>query len=564
MKPEVKVLLIEDNIDDAELFQEVMLEATSPRFSFEHVRTLLDAESHVSSNGMDVILLDLALPDSNGLNTLSRARNWATDHPIVVLTVSENDELINQALEMGAQDYIVKRDVDSSVLVRSVRYAIERQRIQVELRSSEKRYRAVVEDQTELICRYLPDGSLTFVNEAYCRYFGRRREDLLGRSFVVSLHSQDRLSSSGMIKIPSPEDPVWTYERRVIMPSGEERWQHWTERAIFDEKGKLAEFQSVGRDITERKRAEAALKESEERYRALVELAPDGIIVHVDGEVVFANSSAARIMGAPNVDMLKGRNFLEFVHEDHAEDLNRRLQSIQRSGSGALSWNECRFVGLENGTIEVETASALLSYGGGSAIQTVFRDISDRKRAEAERDLLIAQLTEARELLSFQASHDGLTKTFNRSAIMEILEKELARAHRMSTSISVIMVDIDHFKRINDLYGHLTGDKVLSELTQRMSRALRPYDSLGRYGGEEFLIVVPDAEGATARTIAERLRNVIRESPIGGPDQSLWVTASFGVGTFNGSGEAHVDGLVAIADQALYVAKKEGRDRVEQ
>jgi diguanylate cyclase (GGDEF)-like protein/PAS domain S-box-containing protein len=563
MKPAVKVLLVEDNHDDAELFREVMLEATSPRFSFVHVSRLRDAETHVASNGIDVILLDLALPDSKGLSTLERAQAWATRLPIVVLTVSEDDELINEALELGAQDYIVKRDVDSSILVRSVRYAIERQRIQCELRANEKRYRAVVEDQTELICRYRADGTLTFVNEAYCRYFGRPREELIGRKFIVNLHAEDRLGASGMFKTVCPESPVTTYERRVVTPDGETRWQHWTERAIYNEQCVLTEFQSVGRDITDIKRTEQALRESEERYRALVELAPDGIMVHVDGEVIFANSSAARILGAVNADMLVGRSFLSFVHPDYIEATGAGLIALRSGRESAPRWKEKRFLRLDGDQVDVESASVLLPTGGSYNVQTVFRDISDRKKAEAERERLIAQLTEARELLTFQAAHDGLTNAWNRSAILEILDKEISRAQRNSTVLSVIMADIDYFKKINDEHGHLIGDAVLREMTQRISDALRPYDSLGRYGGEEFVIVVPGSDREKARAIAERLRQEVRKNPIGTTEGLLNLTMSFGVATVDNSVDADVDGVIAVADEALYRAKRGGRDRVE-
>ncbi|NJL66495.1 MAG: PAS domain S-box protein [Microcoleus sp. SM1_3_4] len=127
------------------------------------------------------------------------------------------------------------------------------------LRQSEARYRAIVEDQTELICRYLPDGKMTFVNQAYCRYFGLQAADLLGNSFMPLIPEEDRSCFPELYASLSVENPFFTCEHRVILPSGEIRWQQWTDRAIFDETGQILEYQAVGRDVSDRKAAETAL-----------------------------------------------------------------------------------------------------------------------------------------------------------------------------------------------------------------------------------------------------------------------------------------------------------------
>jgi diguanylate cyclase (GGDEF)-like protein/PAS domain S-box-containing protein len=135
----------------------------------------------------------------------------------------------------------------------------ERQLAEEALRESEARYRAIVEDQTELLCRFLPDGTLTFVNEAYCHYFGKKCEELIGSSFMPLILEGDRAFVEEQITSLSLENPVVTYEHRIMLPGGEIRWQQWTNRAIFDEQGRFIEFQSVGRDITEWVRAEEQL-----------------------------------------------------------------------------------------------------------------------------------------------------------------------------------------------------------------------------------------------------------------------------------------------------------------
>jgi len=138
------------------------------------------------------------------------------------------------------------------------------------LRKSEARYRGIVEDQTELICRYTPDGTLTFVNEAYCRYFGKKGDELVGHKFMPFIPEEGHKTVQEYFASFSQENPVSTHEHRAIAPNGEIRWQQWANRALYDEQGHLIEFQSVGRDITERKRAEEALRKARDELEQRV------------------------------------------------------------------------------------------------------------------------------------------------------------------------------------------------------------------------------------------------------------------------------------------------------
>jgi PAS domain S-box-containing protein len=149
--------------------------------------------------------------------------------------------------------------------IMALRTRIERKEAEESRKRSEARYRAIVEDQTELICRHLPDGTFTFVNEAYCRYFGRKREDLMRCSSLSFVHDEDRVKVEQHRASLSPGNPVATIEHRVVAPGREVRWQQWTSRIILDEQNRFIEFQSVGRDITERKLMEEALAKSAEQ-----------------------------------------------------------------------------------------------------------------------------------------------------------------------------------------------------------------------------------------------------------------------------------------------------------
>ena len=172
------------------------------------------------------------------------------------------------------------------------------------------------------------------------------------------------------------------------------------------------------------------------------------------------------------------------------------------------------------------------------------------------------QLLSARELLQLQATHDSLTGLLNRAAILEILQKELARASREGTAVSIIVADLDHFKNVNDIYGHQAGDAVLVEAAQRMQASLRKYDAIGRCGGEEFLIVSPECSAGGVAEQAERLRQSVSAGPVQCVHGTIPVTVSFGVATTTGK-LVQADQLLRSADEALYMAKKKGRNRVE-
>ena len=188
-------------------------------------------------------------------------------------------------------------------------------------------------------------------------------------------------------------------------------------------------------------------------------------------------------------------------------------------------------------------------------------ELNARIRAAKRIIDLQNQLLEAQERLHVQATHDALTGIWNRRAIFEALERELDRAERQEIPLAVALIDLDHFKQVNDTHGHLVGDEVLRETAQRIRGAVRSYDAVGRYGGEEFLVVAPECDAQRARDLAERIRQLLLESPIptSGPDIS--VTLSLGVVHLEKGRQASINRVLSAADEALYKAKSGGRNQ---
>lgn len=173
---------------------------------------------------------------------------------------------------------------------------------------------------------------------------------------------------------------------------------------------------------------------------------------------------------------------------------------------------------------------------------------------------LQTELLAAKDALAHEARHDSLTKVLNRGAILHGLEKELGRAQRNKSSLSIGLFDIDFFKKVNDTHGHQAGDEVLCGFVKTLQQALRGHDLLGRYGGEEFLVVAPDSTGSIEEGLYERLRALVADSRTETRAGSLAITVSVGVAGFDRT--ATVETMLAAADAALYRAKDQGRNQV--
>ena len=173
------------------------------------------------------------------------------------------------------------------------------------------------------------------------------------------------------------------------------------------------------------------------------------------------------------------------------------------------------------------------------------------------------ELVAARESMRHAATHDSLTALMNRGEIVAMLQRELERARREHHTVSVILGDIDHFKKINDTLGHLFGDEVLRETGRRLRAQLRPYDGVGRYGGEEFLLILPNCDLPAALLRANELRELIATTPVLCSGEERLITMSMGVAVSASDGKQDVEALLREADAALYAAKESGRNRVE-
>jgi two-component system, cell cycle response regulator len=230
------------------------------------------------------------------------------------------------------------------------------------------------------------------------------------------------------------------------------------------------------------------------------------------------------------------------------------------------------YVLLLTAKFQQEDLAEAIQAGADDFVRKPFNRAELQARLWAGRRIveMHAELARNREMFRTQALHDVLTGLWNRRAILDALERELARARRGSLPVAVALVDLDHFKRVNDTYGHAAGDSVLKEAATRMAGTVRPYDPVGRYGGEEFLVILPGCDEAGAQRTMERVRTSIAAAPVVTPGGELGISCSIGVACASLDIEVAPEllaraqqELLQRADEALYAAKRNGRNRVE-
>ena len=313
-----------------------------------------------------------------------------------------------------------------------------------------------------------------------------------------------------------------------------------------------SQVHGLAQDVTDFLEAKELAALSERRYQRLVEKLGDNFVVYSHtadtGIVRFVSPGFESVFGMPNSDIL-GRSFREI--DWGPAMLGQADAAIGRLVLGTTSYEhlEYSFTRPAGDVHHVFIACHLAHEADGTpVIEGLVEDITDKKVMEQ-------QLIDA-------ATHDPLTRVLNRRAILNLLDKQLEHMSRYGGEVSVLMLDLDHFKRVNDTHGHLVGDAVLRAFAAQCAGAVRAVDSVGRYGGEEFIIVLPETGPAAAVECAERVQQAIGKLAVDAEDVTVTITASVGVSSSN-ERDVTAQSLLARADLALYAAKSNGRNRIE-
>ena len=298
------------------------------------------------------------------------------------------------------------------------------------------------------------------------------------------------------------------------------------------------------RDITDKKKIETELINSEKRYRQLVEYSPDGIVIHRDGVIKYINPAGARILGGMEEDVL-GHTVLSFFPEEDREDIQARLKKLYDENI-SMPIMEGRMVRLDERIIFVEFAAIPFILEGRTAVQVVIRDITQKKIQE--------------EYIKHMALHDTLTGLPNRDLLTDRLRQSLERRKRDDKLSAVLYIDLDGFKPINDTLGHSAGDVALKKIADRLRESIRKYDTAARIGGDEFVILLDNVSNKEEiEDVAKRVLENINEKLVIGP-ASFHVGASIGISIFPYN-TADAEKMMVLADRAMYKVKESGKNR---
>jgi diguanylate cyclase len=336
--------------------------------------------------------------------------------------------------------------------------------------------------------------------------------------------------------------PAGMTRLRLLRQDGTEIWLALTERKVVWRGHDAAEWHAF--DISEQMLLEQQLLASEQKLRAVLEVLPYPVMIarRDDGGILFVNRKACLLLNQSAGLLLKNSMFDYFHSEVDRNDFLAMLGAIRE-----LREQELKMQAFGGREFIVEMAAILTDYNGQTAVLLALNDISARKQLETE--------------LFQQANTDALTGISNRRHLIARAEQELRRARRFARPLAVMMLDLDHFKAINDRHGHAGGDAVLRAVAGAFSACLRGTDSFGRIGGEEFAIIMPETELRDAADVADRMRQRISELVIEHDGALIHATVSIGVTALLAQ-DGDIDAVLHRADQALYMAKQDGRNRV--
>jgi len=440
------------------------------------------------------------------------------------------------------------------------------QRLNVEHREETEKLQLIFNTSPDAaVISRLADGSIVDVNAGFLSMSGYTRAEAIGNTSIdikIWYRAADRARFISELQAKgSCESMTFEFQRRdgqVLTGS--------ISAKVIAIRG-VPHIVSVVHDITKSKQAEEALRESEALYRSILNASPDDItITDLKGAILVTSPAAAHMFGYDPVhDPIMGSSVLDYIVPDERE--KARANIVSMFGGLYAGPNEYHAVHKDGSTFNIEVNSALIPDANQQPAKIVFviRNITERKLAEQRIERLLEQLEAEKKAAELNAYTDSLSGLANRRYFDEMIRAEFFRLKRSGAPMSVIMLDVDYFKKYNDRYGHLEGDECLKQIGLTLKKLVRrAADLAARYGGEEFVAILSGTDRQGAMILAETIRAAVEALaiPHGGSDITDHITVSLGIATAYPTQLDSAAQIVALADEALYRSKQGGRNRI--
>jgi diguanylate cyclase (GGDEF)-like protein/PAS domain S-box-containing protein len=444
-----------------------------------------------------------------------------------------------------------RRDADALLLVIVHDISVQKA-MEDTLRESEEQFRSYYELGLIGMAILSPDKNWVQFNDRMCEMLGYTREELATRTWADLTHPDDLEASMIQFeRVVAGKSDGYSLDKRYIRQDGGIVHAVVSAKCVRNPDGSARHFVAMAQDITERKQAEEMLREREAVLRGITDSARDAIVMlDPEGRISFWNPAAEHTFGYTQDEAL-GQNLHQLLAPERYHDAHHKaFIEFQQAGRGNAIGKTLGLHARRKDGAEIAVALSLSAVH----IQNQWHAVGIL-RDETERQ---AQERELRRL----ATTDHLTGLANRRHFLGQMDLELDRFKRYTRPTALLMIDFDHFKQVNDTYGHAAGDRALQHFASVAQAVLRRTDLLGRLGGEEFAALLPGADLEGARHLAERLRETLANAPILLETGNIALTVSIGVAPFS-LADLETSAILGRADRALYRAKDQGRNRVE-
>jgi diguanylate cyclase (GGDEF)-like protein/PAS domain S-box-containing protein len=537
-------------VDDSPVTLLILKKYLEEEYEVINAQNANDAIQKMKEHKPDLFILDIMMPGMDGfaLCEMIKKREKDVFIPIIIISALEDNESKLKGLEAGADEFITK-PVNQFELNMRVRTLLKIKDLYDKLNAREKLFKAVFNHINSGITLLDISGNRLEVNNKAVDLLGYSKEDMKTGTGIFSYTVDDEQEGKVFLELTSGEINEHVSEQLFSRKDGSQFWVRHSLSSINDNTGTPEMIVSMFTDITETKTAQRRLANYTALLKKLIEAIPMPMYVKdVDGVFIECNERFCKLIGLNREEIIGNKQYSFFDKEAIKKIKKAEMELLKNGGHKEF---ELQLKDASGKTKAFAFYKETFTTGDDIAgLICIMVDITTK-------NLLEEQLRKANDILREQAIRDGLTGLYNHKKSLEMLEAEIKRAKRYNNVLSVLMLDIDYFKKVNDQYGHQTGDDVLVIVSEIIQGNIRETDIAGRYGGEEFLIIFPHTNFEEAFNTAKRINKALKEHEF---KEGFKLTISGGLSEWQGENAAQ---LIHKADKLLYKAKNGGRDRIE-